>query len=721
MCRISVVIPTRNREDLLRQAIASVQRQTAADWELLVCDDGSTDGTEAMVRERSRDDPRIRWLGGESEAAEGVSRGAPHQRNRGLAAAAGGVVLFLDSDDLLAPHALEQRSAAMENDASLDFVAAQGMAFTHRPGDRRELFNVMDRGEPLERFVSGDMIWGTPSVLWRKTSVERIGGWDASLRRLQDVELHTRALARGLRFATLENVDWYVRLVEGERVSRVKPDDGVIASDLHFFTRLRDELTATGHWNERFRRLLSSRAYYLVITYARRGAGERGRRLWRELEAAGIVTHRSRLALRLAATDWPGVARYPAMALQSLFLDRRLSRRRMLKAPSPPEQMERAKRVGAALGDSAVADPQRDRPPARSLRVLAVMRSTDAAVYKHFLPIARLEEVESITLVRPASFEHNHRLEKTRFVEVSAGSSPFRAWGTHRAVQRLARTQRFDVVLSFNPFPYGWIAHRAARRMRVPCHVGFVGTDWWKWASRRAVLRRWLGRIDAITCTGSSMKHDMIAHGIDSAKIRVLPHGIDVQGIDGAPKLDATYDAVFVGRLAAVKRVELILDAFAGVVRDRPDATLAIVGDGPEAQPLRDRVDALGLDRHVHFAGWVEDVTPWLTASKLVLLSSISEGLPFSLIEGMCCGCVPITTDVGDIGDHVRHEENGLLVPPDADAMAEAILDLLGNPERRQRMSERALGMRASFGYEAASNTWRELLAGPLKAPHSAP
>ncbi|MFW6336424.1 MAG: glycosyltransferase family 4 protein, partial [Phycisphaeraceae bacterium] len=350
--------------------------------------------------------------------------------------------------------------------------------------------------------------------------------------------------------------------------------------------------------------------------------------------------------------------------------------------------------------------------------LLVVMRGTDAAVHKHLAPLAMLEEVRSITVVRPEAYA-GHRLEKTVCVPVpapaAAGNPIRRAWVAYRAAARHAAEQKVDAVLSFNPLPYGWIAHRVAKRHGLPCHVGFVGTDWWKWASRRPALRRWLGRIDALTCTGSTMKRDMVAHGLDPAKIRVLPHGIDVDRLDHAPKLEAAYDAVFVGRLAAVKRVDLILDAFVRVVHHRSDAKLAIVGDGPEAKPLRERVNALGLEPHVHFAGWVEDVTPWLQASKLVLLASLSEGMPFSLIEGMCCGCVPITTDVGDIGDHVRHEENGLLVPADAEAMAEAILELLNQPQRLRRMSERAMRMRESFGYDAASNAWRELLAGPLR------
>jgi hypothetical protein len=91
---VSVVLPTRNRSDLLATAVASVQAQRHAAWELLVVDDGSSDGTrEALERTR---DPRVRWI-----RCEGVGPAAA--RNRALLEARGAVVTYLDDDNVLGP------------------------------------------------------------------------------------------------------------------------------------------------------------------------------------------------------------------------------------------------------------------------------------------------------------------------------------------------------------------------------------------------------------------------------------------------------------------------------------------------------------------------------------------------------------------------------------------------------------------------------------------
>ena len=93
MATVSIIMPVRNGEAFLAQAIESVRRQTLADWELLIVDDGSTDASAVIAERAAADDPRIRVLHSEH-------RGAGAARNQGLQAAAGEFVAFLDADDL---------------------------------------------------------------------------------------------------------------------------------------------------------------------------------------------------------------------------------------------------------------------------------------------------------------------------------------------------------------------------------------------------------------------------------------------------------------------------------------------------------------------------------------------------------------------------------------------------------------------------------------------
>ncbi|MBK7296878.1 MAG: glycosyltransferase family 2 protein [Flavobacteriales bacterium] len=96
---VSVIIPSYNKRDYIVDTIASVQAQTYGNWELLVVDDVSTDGTVDLIREIAKSDPRI------SVDVVDKNSGANRCRNYGLAKAKGHYVIFLDADDQLAPHA----------------------------------------------------------------------------------------------------------------------------------------------------------------------------------------------------------------------------------------------------------------------------------------------------------------------------------------------------------------------------------------------------------------------------------------------------------------------------------------------------------------------------------------------------------------------------------------------------------------------------------------
>ncbi|MEY2876335.1 MAG: hypothetical protein RLZZ373_3706, partial [Pseudomonadota bacterium] len=101
MPEVSIILPTFNRVDVIGRAVSSVLRQTFHDWELIVVDDGSTDGTRARLEGL---DPRLRYIG---QANQGVYVA----RNTGLQAARGRYVTFLDSDDEWLPHFLALTTA----------------------------------------------------------------------------------------------------------------------------------------------------------------------------------------------------------------------------------------------------------------------------------------------------------------------------------------------------------------------------------------------------------------------------------------------------------------------------------------------------------------------------------------------------------------------------------------------------------------------------------
>jgi len=143
---ISVIIPVFNRERELLEAVQSLQQQAYGDWEALIVDDGSVDGSFQVARELARDDPRVRPL----FHPHRMNLGPGASRNLGIVAARGDVIAFLDSDDLLEPHALASFRQTLEDFPEVPVVYGRARI----RGDRRggEYFGAGLPGVPADLF-----------------------------------------------------------------------------------------------------------------------------------------------------------------------------------------------------------------------------------------------------------------------------------------------------------------------------------------------------------------------------------------------------------------------------------------------------------------------------------------------------------------------------------------------------------------------------------------
>jgi glycosyltransferase involved in cell wall biosynthesis len=212
---ISVIVPVFNREALVAHAIGSVIAQSHQEWELLLVDDGSTDGSVAVCEHYARQDRRISCY-----RRDRLPKGAPVCRNTGLAHARGDLVIFLDSDDLLAPWCLETRAAYMQEHPELAYAVFPMLAFNEQPGDSDKLWNVFSEDDDLELFLKPDLPWSTTSPVWRRQQLINLGGWEESAHSWQDWELHVRALAARLPYRKVNALpDCFVRRGETVRMS----------------------------------------------------------------------------------------------------------------------------------------------------------------------------------------------------------------------------------------------------------------------------------------------------------------------------------------------------------------------------------------------------------------------------------------------------------------------------------------------------------------------
>jgi glycosyltransferase involved in cell wall biosynthesis len=181
---ISIIVPVYNKEKYILETIQSVLNQTYDNWELLFIDDGSSDNSCEIVK--SVQDHRI-FLQINTE-----NRGANYCRNYGLSIAKGDYVIFLDADDLLLAHCLKNRVFEIEKNEFDCCVFTLG-TFYHKIGDSNHLW-IPNSNQPLIDFLQHVLPWQTMQPIWKKEFLNKIGGFDISFIRLQDVEMHTRAL-----------------------------------------------------------------------------------------------------------------------------------------------------------------------------------------------------------------------------------------------------------------------------------------------------------------------------------------------------------------------------------------------------------------------------------------------------------------------------------------------------------------------------------------------
>ena len=206
---VTVVIPTQNRRNTLREAIASVRAQTWPHIDLVVVDDGSTDGTDRLLSELAAADPTLRPLRND------VPRGGAAARNQGIDAATGPWVAFLDDDDIWLPRKLEAQLGALH--AAPSAVAASCAYFYSAPLRPERVVHVQT-GATLQDMLSTNSLGGASVCLARTETLRVIGGFDGGQRSGQDWDLWLRLFQQGPIVCCAEPLARY-RSHRGARIS----------------------------------------------------------------------------------------------------------------------------------------------------------------------------------------------------------------------------------------------------------------------------------------------------------------------------------------------------------------------------------------------------------------------------------------------------------------------------------------------------------------------
>ena len=218
---------------------------------------------------------------------------------------------------------------------------------------------------------------------------------------------------------------------------------------------------------------------------------------------------------------------------------------------------------------------------------------------------------------------------------------------------------------------------------------------------------RWLSRwAKRILILNEDMRQEAIDHGISPNQLVWMPNPVDTAEFSPATKDEqrelrvafgipqTAMVVLYSGRLATEKALPTLLNAFALVVKEVPDALLVLVGDGAVRRALVQQAKLLGFnEKTIRFTGRVEPeiVCQWLKIATVFALVSPSEGFPCALEEAMSTGLPSVVSDIPANRQLIKNGLHGILVPVgNIEKIAESIVRLLQDAPLRQRMGEAA-------------------------------
>ena len=290
--------------------------------------------------------------------------------------------------------------------------------------------------------------------------------------------------------------------------------------------------------------------------------------------------------------------------------------------------------------------------------------------------------------------------------------------------RRRLRAERFDVVVEdLNKVPFFSPFWGVGAPVALIVHHLFGGTAFQEasfpvaaatWLLERPVPR--VFRSVPTVAVSDSTAEDLVRRGLPRGGMKIIPNGVDLDVLSPLPPEEHFPEAtlLFLGRLKRYKRVDLLLQAVAALVRRGTSCRLLVAGRGDDQPRLEALRESLGVTEHVDFLGFITEVEKrdLLRKSWIHLLTSANEGWGISNVEAAACGTPTIASDVPGLRDSVLDGETGFLVPHgDVEMLSRRIEELLGDEEKRKRLGVGARSFAEGFGWDASARAMEEFLS----------
>ena len=264
-------------------------------------------------------------------------------------------------------------------------------------------------------------------------------------------------------------------------------------------------------------------------------------------------------------------------------------------------------------------------------------------------------------------------------------------WRASKILKRCLEENGVDLLHTLGPRAdiIGGFAKKNGLRIpvvsTVEVYIPGFNPPWWKYQIYKRIYSGASRYIDAITAISNQTKNELVNEfEVSEDKISVINSGVDISQYPLKPgwpfgKPGESFPVIgYIGRLSHEKRVDILLASFAQVFKAIPEANLFIAGDGNQKTFLMEYAKGLGINERVKFWGWLSNPLDFYKMVDIFVMTSASEGLPWTILEAAASGIPIVSTKSGGINDVIQQGETGFLLDDsEPEHIVEAIISLL--------------------------------------------
>jgi len=260
--------------------------------------------------------------------------------------------------------------------------------------------------------------------------------------------------------------------------------------------------------------------------------------------------------------------------------------------------------------------------------------------------------------------------------ELKRSLNPYCDFVAFLKIFKLIKSGNFDIVHVHSPkasFLGRWAAYLAGVKNIIytvhgwPFHKFMNGFGFYLYlflekitapiTSRFIVVSEYDLKIGLDRLTACPEKFTLIHYGVDTSRLNLI---FNLR--KNKPPEDKL--VLNISALKMQKGLFYFLEAAKTIVQKHKDTKFLLIGDGPERKKIEQKIKELGLEGKVILKGWVEELNPYFESARILVLSSLWEGLPIAVIEAVACGIPVIVTNTGGVGEVLKQDRQGMIVEP---------------------------------------------------------